>query len=181
MHPTARRLLAAAGLFVLLSACGGGGDGPASAPTPAPPPPVTITSQPRDMNVEERQPATFSLGVSAAQPYGVEWLRNGAMVDSARGSAATIAYTLPAASLVDDGASFSARITVGANSAGGGNSMPRGMICPDRPAACVSGRGQSARQLVQTAHRADPIDQDAEIQRRRGVFGRTGRDAGGHG
>lgn len=117
MHSTARlQLLAAASLVTLLAACGGGGGGTAPA---AAPPPVTITSQPRDLTVEEGQPASFTLGVSAAQQYSVEWLRNGVVVDSARSSAATATYTWPAAALDDDGASFAARITVGANSAGG--------------------------------------------------------------
>jgi predicted small lipoprotein YifL len=121
-RPTIRALLAATTLSTLLAACGGGGpDVPPSGPAPAPaPPPVTITAAPADVTVDDGQPATFSFGVSTQLPYSVEWRRDGSLVASVR-QATT--FTLPTTSLADDGATFSARVLAGTNSANGSSSV----------------------------------------------------------
>lgn len=118
MRPTARLLLATAGIVTLLAACGGGGDG-GSVPPPAPPT-VTITSQPTDLVVEEGAGARFTVGIAANTPYDLEWLRNGIVVSTGRSlSTTSVEYVLAAASLDDDGTTFAVRLSYGVNNASG--------------------------------------------------------------
>lgn len=97
------RLLAAAALAGLLAACGGSDDAAATAPT--------ITTPPAALAVTEGQGASFSVVADGGAPLAYEWRRNGSAIAGA--SAAT--YTLAAATLADNAASFSVVVS---NSAG---------------------------------------------------------------
>lgn len=66
----------------------------------------TITQQPRDLSVNEGQPATFAVFADGPGPLGFQWSRNGAPIPGASGSS----YTVPAASMADNGAALSVQV-----------------------------------------------------------------------
>ena len=124
-HPSARSSISvgarlargfAAGLFVLLSACGGSADAPPPpergpvVPTAVPP---TITLQPVSVSVTTGQPASFSVAASGTAPITYQWERNGTAIAGATSTTYTIAMT----AMSDSGAVFSAVATNVAGSA----------------------------------------------------------------
>lgn len=103
-------LLRAGAVALFALAVGGcGGSEPASAPpaTVAP----TITAQPTALTVTEGDGATFSVGASGTAPLAYQWKRGGIDIPGATAST----YTLAAATLSDNGATFSVTVS---NSAG---------------------------------------------------------------
>jgi hypothetical protein len=99
----------ALGVALALGACGGGGGG---GEEPAPPPPAaatapSITTQPANVSVTAGQPASFTVSASGTAPLQYQWQRNGG--DIAGATAAS--YTLAAAALADNGATFSVRVS----------------------------------------------------------------------
>jgi photosystem II stability/assembly factor-like uncharacterized protein len=108
-------LLIGAGVaaLLILAIAGCGGSESANAPQPAPPAAVapTITAQPAALAVTEGDGATFSVSASGTAPLAYQWKRGGA--DIAGATAST--YTLAAATLADNGASFTVSVS---NSAG---------------------------------------------------------------
>ncbi|HEY9421917.1 MAG TPA: PA14 domain-containing protein, partial [Thermoanaerobaculia bacterium] len=62
-----------------------------------------ITTQPADRTVSAGQPATFTVSASGTAPLSYQWRRNGANIAGATAAS----YTLPSASLADNGAVFS--------------------------------------------------------------------------
>jgi sugar lactone lactonase YvrE len=104
----------------LLSACGG--SDPASAPPPSTPSAVapTITAQPLAVTATEGDAATFSVTATGTAPLAYQWKRGG--VDIAGANAAT--YSLAAATLADNGASFAVTVS---NSAGSASSDAAGL------------------------------------------------------
>jgi hypothetical protein len=107
------RLLAAAalaGLLTALAGCGGNDDPiPPAAPAAAVAP--TITTSPVATAVTEGQGASFTVVAAGTAPLSYAWRRNGSTIAGA--TAAT--YTLAAATLADNAASFSVVVS---NSAG---------------------------------------------------------------
>jgi len=97
-----------------LNSCGGGGGGAAS-PPPAPSAPQ-ITENPQSQTVAAGAAATFTVAATGS-PLTYQWSKNGASVAGA--TAAT--YSTPAASLTDDGASFTVVVS---NSLGSKTSAP---------------------------------------------------------
>ena len=104
-------------LFGLIG-CGGGGGGaeallvqpPATSsqpPAPAPLPAPTISSQPANETVVAGASASFSVGASGGMPITYQWQRNGADIAGAGSST----YTVSAAFLPDDGATFTAKVS----------------------------------------------------------------------
>lgn len=89
------------GAVVLLASCGGGGgDNPAvSAPT--------ITTQPAGREVLTGTAVTFAVEATGAGTLSYQWQRNGTDI----GGATSTAYTVPAASLADDTASFTVKVS----------------------------------------------------------------------
>ncbi|HJL48471.1 MAG TPA: immunoglobulin domain-containing protein, partial [Polyangiaceae bacterium LLY-WYZ-15_(1-7)] len=67
----------------------------------------TIAAAPSDVSVTEGEAATFAVVAEGSAPLAYQWSRNGAPIDGA--SAAN--YTLPAASLADDGAVFAVTVS----------------------------------------------------------------------
>jgi hypothetical protein len=98
----------------LLAACGGSDDpAPPAAAPPAPPAAVapTITTAPAAVVVTEGQSASFTVVAAGTAPLAYAWRRNGSSIAGA--TAAT--YTLAAATLADNAATFSVVVS---NSAG---------------------------------------------------------------
>ena len=106
-------LRAGAAALLALAIAGCGGSESADAPQAGPPAAVapTITAQPAALAVTEGDGATFSVSASGSAPLSYQWKRGGA--DIAGATAST--YTLAAATLADNGAAFSVRVS---NSAG---------------------------------------------------------------
>jgi hypothetical protein len=103
---------AATALAILLSACGGSDD---PAPPPAAPPAAvapTITTPPAAATVTEGQSASFTVVAAGTAPLSYAWRRNGSTIAGA--TAAT--YTLAAATLADNAATFSVVVSNGAGS-----------------------------------------------------------------
>lgn len=69
-----------------------------------------LVRPPQGQRVLEGRPASFSIRLNNGDGAAIQWLRNGLPI----GGATEPTYTLPAASLADDGALFSARVTSGA-------------------------------------------------------------------
>lgn len=69
--------------------------------------PPTLVAQPSDLTVTEGDNATFSVSTSGSLPLAYQWQRNGADIPGATASA----YTVPAATLLDSGATFRVRIS----------------------------------------------------------------------
>lgn len=67
--------------------------------------PVSIHTQPLATAVDDGTSVTLSVGVSGSEPISFQWMRNGAPIPDAKGSALAIT----AASLADDKAQFSVR------------------------------------------------------------------------
>jgi len=76
-----------------------------------------ITSPPASLSVEESRPARFSVATASFLPQQFQWQRNGGAIPGATNAS----YSLPVASLADDGASFRVAIT---NLVGSTNSAP---------------------------------------------------------
>jgi glucose/arabinose dehydrogenase len=70
-----------------------------------------IGQQPADVTVAVGQPATFTVEATGATPLSYQWQRNGVNISGATSAS----YTLPAATLADDGAQFRCVVS---NSAG---------------------------------------------------------------
>ena len=107
----------AAGVFVLLSACGGSADappppesGPVVVPTAVPP---TITLQPVSVSATTGQPASFSVAASGTAPITWQWQRNGVAI----AGATTTTYAIATTAMTDSGAVFDAVATNVAGSA----------------------------------------------------------------
>jgi glucose/arabinose dehydrogenase len=66
-----------------------------------------ITSHPSDVTVSTGQPASFHVSASGTAPLSYQWQRDGGDIPGATAST----YTLPSASLADDGAVFSAIVS----------------------------------------------------------------------
>jgi hypothetical protein len=69
--------------------------------------PPTITTQPQSRSVSAGQTATFSVAASGTAPLSYQWLRNG----TALAGATSAAYTTPATTAADNGATFSVRVS----------------------------------------------------------------------
>ena len=88
---------------LLLAACsGGGGGGGGGSSTPVVGTPPIIVAQPQSVRVADGQPASFSVTVASGSTVSYQWSRGGVAIAGA--TAAT--YTLAAAQLGDDGATF---------------------------------------------------------------------------
>ncbi len=72
-----------------------------------PPVPVSITRQPTNQTVFVSQSVTFRVQVSGTAPFGYQWQRGTVDVEGATKNA----YTLPAATLADNGVAFRVRVT----------------------------------------------------------------------
>jgi len=72
-----------------------------------PPVPVSITRQPTNQTVFVSQSVTFRVQVSGTAPFGYQWQRGTADIEGATKNA----YTLPAATLADNGVAFRVRVT----------------------------------------------------------------------
>lgn len=70
------------------------------------PGPVTITNQPTDLTVQACASATFKVGYDGTPPHLFQWARNGKPIPDAT----NVTFTLPSASLADNGAVFSVTI-----------------------------------------------------------------------
>jgi glucose/arabinose dehydrogenase len=66
-----------------------------------------ITSQPADKTVAVGQSATFTVGASGAAPLSYQWRQNGGDIPGATGPS----YTLPSATLADNGSTFVAIVS----------------------------------------------------------------------
>jgi hypothetical protein len=75
--------------------------------------PPGITQQPADVAVGVGQAAAFSVVASGTQPLAYQWRRNGTDIAGATGTS----YTLAAATLGDNGARFSVRVSNAAGTA----------------------------------------------------------------
>ena len=112
------RGIALTALCLIQAACGGGS-------ADAPPPlegapmcvPVSITTQPVDASVAAGQTASFTVVAAGTATLGYQWQRNG--VDIA---GATTATHMLAATALDNGATFAAKVT---NSCNAGNTLTR--------------------------------------------------------
>lgn len=115
------RLVAAAtlaGLLTALSGCGSSDDAiPADATAAAIAP--TITTSPVATAVTEGQGASFTVVAAGTAPLSYAWRRNGSTIAGA--TAAT--YTLAAATLADNAASFSVVVSNSAGSVSSGNAV----------------------------------------------------------
>ncbi len=69
-----------------------------------------IVQHPQDRTVLVGSPAVFQIQVNNGDTASIQWLRDGAVIPGAT----TDTYTLTPANLADDGARFSARVTLGA-------------------------------------------------------------------
>ena len=69
--------------------------------------PPTIGTQPVSQSVTEGQPVTFSVNASGSAPLSYQWQRN----DTNLTGANSASYTLPSASLADNGAKFKVVVT----------------------------------------------------------------------
>jgi len=78
---------------------------------------LPIISNPADVSIDVGQDATFTVTVTSASSYTVQWFRDGAAIPGATG----LSYTLTNAQLSDTGALFSA---VATNLAGPVSSLP---------------------------------------------------------
>ena len=100
----------AAGICLVLAACGGSADAPPP-PETAPVGPTavapTITQQPASLSVTTGQPATFSVAASGTAPITYQWQRNGTAIAGATSTTYTIATT----AMSDSGAVFDAVAT----------------------------------------------------------------------
>lgn len=77
----------------------------------------TITTQPASQQVSVGQPATFGVTASGTPPLAFQWKRNGMNIPGATGSS----FTLPSASLADNGAAFQCQVS---NAFGSATSNP---------------------------------------------------------
>ena len=99
------------GFVAALTACGGRND---DAPAPNSLPVVvapSISAHPAAVTVTEAQPATFAVTAGGTAPLAFQWRRGSNDI----AGATSAAFTLPAATLADNGASF---VVVVSNSAG---------------------------------------------------------------
>ena len=64
--------------------------------------PPSITAHPSDQTVTQGQPATFQVGAAGSTPLGYQWQRNTVNISGANAAS----YTLPTATLADNGARF---------------------------------------------------------------------------
>ena len=108
-------------IFIIasVSACGGGGSASSQPPTTAPvltvspaSPAPRITTQPTDQAVSVGQGAVFKVLASGAAPLRYQWQKNGSAIAGATGSS----YTTPAATLGDNGSSFTVVVSNAAGS-----------------------------------------------------------------
>jgi hypothetical protein len=74
-------------------------------------------TNPTNVNITVGANAVFTVAVTSATPYVVQWYRNGVLIPGATG----LSYTLTSAQLTDSGATFSA---VATNAAGNVSSLP---------------------------------------------------------
>jgi hypothetical protein len=113
LRPFARHLAALPA--IALMACGGGGDaGPGVAGQSANAAPL-IVQEPASLSVSAGRPARFEVAAIGAPPLTYRWQRDDADVEGATASS----YTLPAASVGDNGVAY--RVVV-SNDAGSVNS-----------------------------------------------------------
>jgi len=97
----------------------------------------TVTSAPASAGVADGQAATFSVVAAGSAPLGFQWLRNGVAVAGATGSS----YSLAAAALVDNGATFSVRVS---NAAGNLTSSAAALtVAAAPPGITTQPQGQS--------------------------------------
>jgi hypothetical protein len=68
-----------------------------------------IAQQPTDVTVIEGSPARFSMVLNNGEGAAIQWLRNGTVVPGA----SDVAYTLLTTTAADDGARFSAKVSLG--------------------------------------------------------------------
>lgn len=103
-------------LALLLAACGGGGTDSTANPVAETVPPQ-ISVQPAGQSVTVGQTASFSVTATGTVPLLYQWNRNGAAITGATSPA----YTTPATTSTDTGASFTVTVS---NTAGNVTSQP---------------------------------------------------------
>ena len=91
------------GLGVVLAACGGGGGGGGGSSVVAP----AISGEPADANVDDGSAVQFAVVATGDAPLTYQWRRGVALIAGA--NAAT--YSIPAAALIDSGATFSVTVS----------------------------------------------------------------------
>ena len=110
--------VAAAGVCLVLAACGGSADAPPPPETgPVLPVPPTITQQPANLTVTAGQAASFTVAATGDATITYQWQRGGVAIAGATSTTYTLATTV----LADSGATFRAVATNGAGSATSNN------------------------------------------------------------
>ena len=114
---TLGRWLSLAAFAMVVAACGDGGNPVTTEPKAETVVAPTITTQPASLTVNDGASAALSVVAAGTDPLSYQWSRGSAPIAGA--TAAT--YTLAAAALADNGASFTVTVT---NSAGSAVSTP---------------------------------------------------------
>ncbi len=110
-----------------------------------------ITSHPLNQNVEEGQPATFSVNVTGSTPLSYQWQRNSVDISGANGSS----YTIPSTLLSDNGAKFCCLVS---NSAGSVLSNEATLtVTPPPPVLLVEAGTDRAIALESVTEMRDPF------------------------
>jgi glucose/arabinose dehydrogenase len=113
--------------------------------------PPSITGQPASQTVTQGQPATFAVSAGGSTPLSYQWQRN--QVDI--GGATSSSYTIPAASLSDDGAKFRCVVTNGFGSATSNEATLT--VRPPAPVLLTEEGSDSAIALASVATFRDPF------------------------
>jgi NHL repeat len=111
------RWLSLAAFAAVVAACGDGGGTVSPEPKAETAVAPTITTQPASLTVSDGSSAAMTVVAAGTDPLSYQWSRGNAPIDGA--TAAT--YTLAAAALADNGATFTVTVT---NSAGSAVSTP---------------------------------------------------------
>jgi uncharacterized protein (TIGR03437 family) len=110
-----------------------------------------ITSHPLNQNVEEGQPATFSVNATGSTPLSYQWQRNSVDISGANGSS----YTIPSTLLSDNGAKFRCLVS---NSAGSVLSNEATLtVTPPPPVLLVEAGTDRAIALESVTEMRDPF------------------------